>query len=319
MLHDLLFELAENYSKERTKSFSGNDFANKIRHDLPIEAKKQFLFLPHDLTVKASVGAGNWAAVPWLAIFDPLVTESATSGFYIVYLINPMDSTVYLSMNQGTTSVYDEFGQNRGRDILRRRARDMAERVEDYSRSFDLDPIALGSPLSLPAGYEAGHAFGRKYSRHSFDESEFYKDFETMLAAYSALVERGGLLPPDAMTDLYGGSTIEETKRYALSARIERAPKVRDRVLSSRGAICEACGLDPAPHYSYSGPIKNIPLDVHHCKPLHNLSEGESRRYKIPDDFLVLCPSCHRMIHKNADPSSLSNLKSQIKFFIKAK
>jgi 5-methylcytosine-specific restriction protein A len=38
------------------------------------------------LLVEGSPGQGNWAAVPWISVFDPAITTSATRGYYVVYL-----------------------------------------------------------------------------------------------------------------------------------------------------------------------------------------------------------------------------------------
>lgn len=314
MLHDMLARLAKDYAYERAKPFANSAFGNFVRHDIAIEAKKRLIFLPHDLTVKASVGAGVWAAVPWLAFFDPLVTQSATSGFYVVYLINAQAQEIVLSLNQGTTAVYQEFGEVRGQVILSRRAVDIRDRILNHSSAFDSKPIDLGSEATLPKGYMAGHAFGRTYSATAIDPNSFYADLEKMLDAYASLVDRGGTTPTDTMMEESGLASIEETRRYVLSRRIERAPNVRRAVLERRGIICEACGLDPKKHLNFSGVVSAAPVDVHHSQPIHHLSEGESRRYKIPEDFLVLCPTCHRMIHKQLDPSDLASLKNSIKF-----
>src|SRR5262249_52580282 len=40
------------------------------------------------LFVEGSAGAGNWAAVPWISVFDPAITTSATRGYYVVYLFH---------------------------------------------------------------------------------------------------------------------------------------------------------------------------------------------------------------------------------------
>lgn len=181
MLHDDLTRLATEYSRERTKAFSQSEFGNFVRHDIAISAKKQITFLPFDLSVKASVGAGVWAAIPWLGFFDPLITESATSGFYVVYLVNPDSQEIFLSLNQGATEIYQEFGESSGLEVLRRRAKDMTDRVREYARLFDLDPISLGSDARLPKGYAAGHAFGRKYTAGSINSERFSDDLEKML------------------------------------------------------------------------------------------------------------------------------------------
>lgn len=310
---------AREFVYERGKPFAGSEFGNFVRHDIPKAAQNHLTFSPFELKVKGSVGAGNWAAVPWLGFFDPLITTSATSGFYVVYLINAQTTDVYLSMNQGTTAVYSEFGERRGREVLKRRAIDITDRVPEYAKQFDSSAIELGSEESLPLGYTAGHAFGRRYSLEAFPEERFYQDLEQMLFAYEALIDRGGTTPTDVMISEAGSGSIDEVRKYTLSKRIERSKNVRRQVLSRRAPICEGCGLDPELDYGYRGPNENTPLDVHHCKPLFGLAEGETRRYKIPNDFFVLCPTCHRMIHKQNDPSDLDLLKSSIQFARKLK
>lgn len=314
MLHDMLSRLAKEYTYARSKPFSGSEFGEFVRHDIAVEARKSLIFLPYDLKVKASVGAGVWAAVPWLGFFDPLVTTSATSGFYVVYLINPDAETIYLSLNQGTTAVYQEFGEARGQEVLRRRAIDIIERIPEYAKIFDVSPINLGSETRLPLGYMAGHAFGRKYVVGSINQEKFYDDLEKILHAYEALIDRGGLTPTDTMKEELPDLSIDETRKYFLSKRIERSPNVRPRVLERRGVVCEACGFDPIVHMSFEGPLDRVPLDVHHTYPIKTLEEGESRRYKIPDDFLVLCPTCHRIIHMQDDVSDLDTLRASVRF-----
>ncbi|WP_088633850.1 MrcB family domain-containing protein [Phaeobacter sp. 22II1-1F12B] len=314
MLHSGLEKLAKSFVYERAKPFANNELGNFVRRDLAIEARKHLIFLPFELKTKGSVGAGNWAAVPWLGFFDPLVTTTATKGFYVVYLVNPQTEEIFLSLNQGTTAVYREFGERKGRDILQRRAGDIRDRLPEFTANFDSDPIDLNSLESLPLGYQAGHAFGRKYEAGKINEKLFYADLERILYSYEALVDRGGTTPTDTMFEESGTQDIVETRKYFLSRRIERARNVRAAVIAQRSPICEACGLDPVKHYGFSGPQHNTPLEVHHMKPIHELAEGDSRRYRVPDDFLVLCPNCHKLIHTIEDTSNLKQLKSKVKF-----
>ena len=292
MLAAQLSRLAKEYTYERARPFTGSKFGDFVRHDIAVEAKKLLAFTPFDLKVKASVGQGVWASVPWLAFFDPLVTETATKGFYVVYLINPDAQTITLSMNQGTTAIYNDFGPARGRDVLKRRARDMADRVPEFAKYFSEAPINLGSEAGLPAGYEAGHSFGKTYNAGMLDDDMLAADLHQMLLAYEALVNRGGTTPSEVMQEEADGKDIDETRRYILSRRIERSPKVRKDVLKAKPPICECCGLDPKRDYGFNGPAHETPLDVHHAAPLHGLAEGETRRYRVPEDFMVLCPTC---------------------------
>jgi 5-methylcytosine-specific restriction enzyme A len=61
------------------------------------------------------------AAVPWISVFDPAITTSATQGYYVAYLFHVSEPLVHLSLNQGTTAVREEF-RERTREILRDRA-----------------------------------------------------------------------------------------------------------------------------------------------------------------------------------------------------
>ncbi len=190
----------------------------------------------------------------------------------------------------------------------------MADRVPEFAKIFSEDPIDLGSDADLPAGYEAGHSFGKTYNANHIKEDTLQIDLTQMLHAYHALVDRGGTTPSDLMQDEAKGRDIEETRRYILSQRIERSPKVRKDVLKVKPAICECCGLNPKTDYSFDGPVYETPLDIHHAIPLYGLREGETRRYKVPDDFMVLCPTCHRMIHKIDAASDIAKLKRILRF-----
>jgi 5-methylcytosine-specific restriction enzyme A len=106
-----------------------------------------------------SAGAGNWAAVPWISVFDPAITTSATHGYYVVYLFHIEKRIVHLSLNQGTTAVQEEFG-SRARQILRDRADLMRKRVADFADALSINRIDLGSDARLPGDYAAGHALG---------------------------------------------------------------------------------------------------------------------------------------------------------------
>lgn len=60
--------------------------------------------------VVGSPGRGNWAETPSVAIFDPLVTDSAQRGFYVVYLLRGDGTAVYVSLGQATTEAVAEHG-----------------------------------------------------------------------------------------------------------------------------------------------------------------------------------------------------------------
>lgn len=313
-LAEHLSEIATRYSFERARAFSNNRLAHQIRTELADEGKKLISFRTDDILVKGSAGAGNWASVPWLGFFDQLITKSAQTGFYVVFLINPQSHQIVLSLNQGATSIFREFGNRRGLEVLRRRARDMADRVSDLVGDLSHDPIDLGSDETLPSGYCAGHALGRVYTSDEIEQSMVTADLDNILDIYQSLIDRGGLTPSDSMLDEAGTTSLEEARRYILSRRIERAVNVRRKVFEHKKPICEGCGLEPGRDYRILGGKEASLLDVHHTTPIGTLREGEVRRYNIPDDFIVLCPTCHRKIHQLGDPSDLAALRREVRF-----
>ena len=76
---------------------------NFIRCELT-QSFKELSCIDRDVyIVKASYGAGKWAKVPWIAIFDKRITQSAQKGVYIVYLLNKDTQELYLTLNQAAT------------------------------------------------------------------------------------------------------------------------------------------------------------------------------------------------------------------------
>lgn len=74
------------------------------------------------------------------------------------------------------------------------------------------------------------------------------------------------------------------------------------------GYVCMACGLNPAKEY---GEDKKEIMEAHHKNPYSEINEGEIREVKT-DDFLILCPNCHKLIHKLDSPDDLEGLKELV-------
>jgi hypothetical protein len=58
------------------------------------------------------------------------------------------------------------------------------------------------------------------------------------------------------------------------------------------------------------GPVGQGYIEAHHLRPISTLGEGVVVTYDVATDFAVLCPNCHRMIHRLADPSNLDALRA---------
>ena len=120
-LRDTLEAVLREYDSAKLTRFVGNPLAAFIRNEAAPHVERAAGPAAAGLLFAGSAGAENWAEVPWLAAFDPVVTDSATRGYYVVYLFHVSESIVHLSLNQGATAVREEFGAT-ARQVLSERA-----------------------------------------------------------------------------------------------------------------------------------------------------------------------------------------------------
>ena len=104
-------------------------------------------------------------------------------------------------------------------------------------------------------------------------------------------------------------NAIEGGRKLFVHLRVERDPSIAKEAvrkhLHDLGPVCKLCVLDFSRKY-LMGAGEHC-LEAHHKLPL-SLRLTASRTNL--EDFLVICPSCHRVIHKVRafDESSLSRL-----------
>ncbi|MEU8208652.1 HNH endonuclease [Micromonospora sp. NPDC049044] len=101
-----------------------------------------------------------------------------------------------------------------------------------------------------------------------------------------------------ADVDLDGLSADEGRVLQRLHLRRERDPKLRRKVIEAhkrRHAVvaCEACGFDFQKTYGDRGTDY---IECHHRTPLHVSGPTRTR----PEDLMLLCSNCHRMIHRSS-------------------
>lgn len=143
MLRQTLERMATEYPLAKTQQFADHPLANFIRHRVPTIFQST---VPQqtDLLWAASAGKGQWSDAPWIAVFDPLVTNNPQEGYYPVYLFSRTLDTIYLSLDQGMTELRKEFGSGSAKEILRNRAKILRSRLEsEYRVRFDAAPIYL--------------------------------------------------------------------------------------------------------------------------------------------------------------------------------
>lgn len=287
--------LLEEYIEARSRGFAKNAMAEMIRADIP-EAIEAIIGDLDRYEVAGSPGKGNWADVPWIAILDRLVTESAQQGYYLVYLAKVDCSGIYLSLNQGVTTVRQQYGAS-ARKALAVRARDFQARLGSMVNGLHLGRIELGTRKGLGADYQEGSICACYYSRDGLPGDEILAaDLRRFLGLYRHLVENEADLYlradiEDDETDL----ATENLKRLRVHKRIERNRKLAAKVKRLQGYSCKACGFDFGKTY---GPIGKKFIEAHHLIPLSKLI-GDIITLDPRSDFSVLCSNCHRMIHRS--------------------
>lgn len=287
--------LLEEFPKAKQDSFASNPVAEFIRKDAPEELRP--LIASNDrYLIQGSAGQGNWAHVPWVAVFDRLITESAQEGYYLVYLVREDFAGIYLSLNQGVTSVKQQYGTDAKRALLVR-ATDYVARLGNLVDDLTVGPIDLSASSSLGMLYEKGSICSIYYEQGNIPaDINLCADFRHFLDLYLALVSRETRLfeHVDEEEDEEGLAN-EDLRILREHKRIERNKKLAAQAKKFHGCKCKACGFDFEKQY---GDLGKGFIEAHHLTPL-SLLKGQKLTLSPKMDFTVLCANCHRMIHRS--------------------
>ena len=194
-LRQALSRIAAEYPLARHERFQGHPLPRFIRTEAR-QAVFNALNIPSPTTVtRASAGRSAFANVPWIGVFDTVVTRSAQRGYYVVYLFAADGSRVHLSLVVGTASVRRAKG-DAARDTLRDAAWQLYAKAKEAGHALPRAPIDLASDAELPGDYEAAHACGFAYDGTRLPPNEtLTSDLNRAYRAYAALVEASGLMP----------------------------------------------------------------------------------------------------------------------------
>lgn len=296
--------------------FSESPLGSLVKESLPAAVRNAVPEIEGRYEIQASVGKGGWTFTPWVAILDRTVTTSVENGFYVVYLLSLGCEFLFLTINQGCTVLKNSVGIRGAKDELRRRAELMWSRIEDQSVRLGPIQMDLNVKRSIWRGklYEAGAVAGVVYKTSNLpSEDSMVGDLREALALYSSLKRSGGWQSDDEIiNEAEGdgvGTSLEQAKRYRQHRSIERQSSHSRKVKKIQGTQCKGCELELADLY---GPIAKDMIDAHHLVPLSSLNNGEVVRLDPKKDFAVLCPNCHRVIHRMGDCSDIDGLQKLV-------
>ena len=168
------------------QAFANNPFGVFVRTEIPEALYDTGLVDRQKYLITASVGAGNWALIPWICIFDRAITTSATKGVYIVYLLSKDSKRLYLTFNQGCTDIRNQHSKRETIQLLHQKADEIRGFVSDHGFVSACD-IDLGDHLTeLGDMYREGTVFYKRYDVDSVPgEAELKDDLSRMMSIYA--------------------------------------------------------------------------------------------------------------------------------------
>ncbi|PES81327.1 restriction endonuclease [Bacillus cereus] len=179
-LREKFLTVMKEYLQARTEKFAGHKMGAVVRHEMTTEITR-LPFIDHNqYVITGSIGQGNWAAVPWLAIMNKDITTSTQRGYYIVYLFSEDMERLYLTLAQGVTETTKEEMQ-KIKDEIR-------EQIQMSQKVKKDDDIFLGTSQKAK-GYANSTAAYIAYDANKMpSEKELVEDLEEMLRYYEGFI-----------------------------------------------------------------------------------------------------------------------------------
>lgn len=162
---------------------------DKVRDHVE-EIEPTFVGAGYELAIEGSDGIGRKVASPWVRLFDPAMSSSATQGWYIVLHFSKDGRTFYLTVGCGATILQDGNLIDVPDEQLFAQIAWARERVARTRLSWERfqDPIRLrGNALSVQ--FEKATAFAKAYDIESFREHDFWADLKVLTVLLVALYE----------------------------------------------------------------------------------------------------------------------------------
>jgi 5-methylcytosine-specific restriction protein B len=137
----------------------------------------------YSISVKTSIGQGEYADVPWIGFFDRRITNGASKGHYPVILFESLLGYLYVSyaISNGEKKTNPENFSS-----LKSKLAGMIKPTASLSN----EPIALNSPTSTAKGYEQGVVAAKKYNLPINDPIALSKSIYETLSLHSDLASK---------------------------------------------------------------------------------------------------------------------------------
>ncbi|TGB03512.1 McrB family protein [Halobacillus salinus] len=185
-LRSVLIKMTTEYIEEKQSSFAGSEFGIYVRSQFP-SALESLDFIDERYQVKGSVGRGDWAQVPWIAILHSQITTSTQRGYYLVYVFSDDMQRVYLSFMQGVAETSKQEMEDQKEDI----------RATINERKYNTSaPIQKNNDLDLgnskkAKGYKNASALYIPYNSNNLPtEQQLQQDLKAMTDIYETYIQK---------------------------------------------------------------------------------------------------------------------------------
>ncbi|WP_240041280.1 MrcB family domain-containing protein [Paenibacillus ginsengarvi] len=187
-LREYLTQVMSGYVEAKREPFTNHPLGTLIRRTIPQEIHKLPFINQSRMRIQGSVGMGNWATVPWIAIMDRSNTETTQRGEYIVYLFAHDMSAVYLTLAQGVTVPTKEMGRPGAYQYLRQKAEQIQTLLplEGMYKDQNIQLTASG----LGQDYQVSTVAYYRYDRDQLPSNEqLIADLRNVVENYTQYVE----------------------------------------------------------------------------------------------------------------------------------
>ena len=200
------------------------------------------------LRIEWSVGLGDWAFIPWVAIIDSREVDAPRGGVYCAFLFREDMTGVYVTLMQGIMKPKQEFGSAEARRRMQSRAlriRALAPNLPERGFLFD-DQIALRSEKrGKGQDYETSTIAYKLYPTQQVPvEAELREDLDTILGAYAKALES---TPAENLNWIFQANSLY----YNINEAVEKLStitwlvnKYKDRISPGDHVYLWRCGDD---------------------------------------------------------------------------
>lgn len=320
---DIAVEVGLQFPSARKEKFANNFLAQRIRTAWPISFAAALREDERvDVIARASPGQGQWNAAPFIAFLHSKITTSPRRGYYPVILYERGFKSFCLVLAQGADILRSTFGAKEALRVLTTRAPELRQAAGNYEAlGFESGPFATFSSGDTESDaarldpWAASIAFGKRYFVDTPPSgAQFVVDLRNMIKAYQLVVEaigdrfevqdalakslmENGELPTSPSSPYRGHDGAMKVAQHKTFEFRARNSKLVRQVKADLGYTCQGCGVNLGVAYGKAG--RDF-IEAHHLVPLSSVpDEGVELSAK---DFAVLCPTCHRMIHRLGCP-----------------